>query len=75
MPPRGLKGNKMNKIYLVQSLPYENWETVAHFDNHAQADALCDKKIEEANKNPLLISNYRVYAIDDNQANRQHLGL
>jgi hypothetical protein len=51
----------MNKIYLVQSLPYENWETIAHFDNHEEADAFCDKKIEAANNNPLLVSNYRVY--------------
>jgi len=65
----------MNKIYLVQNLPYENWETVAHFDNFADADALCDKNIEAANNNPLLIANYRVHAINDTPANRQHFGL
>jgi hypothetical protein len=65
----------MNNIYLVQKLPFENWETIAHFDNYAEADALCDKKIEAANNNPLLVSNYRVHVINDTLANRQRLGL
>jgi hypothetical protein len=61
----------MNKIYLLQSLPYENWETIAYFDNYADAEAMFDKKIEAANNNPLLISNYRVHAVDDTLENRK----
>ena len=61
----------MNKIYLVQSLPYENWETKSYFDNFADADALCDLLIDMANKNPLLVSNYRVHISDDTLENRK----
>jgi len=61
----------MNKIYLVQSLPFENWETKAYFDNFAEADALCDLLIDMANNNPLLVSNYRVRTVDDTLENRK----
>ena len=57
-------------IYLVQSLPYENWETIAHFDNYAEADALCNKNIEAANHNPLLVANYRVHAVANTPENK-----
>jgi hypothetical protein len=59
-----------NQIYLVQLLPYENWETIAHFDNYADADAFCDKKIEAANNNPLLVANYRVHAVANTPENK-----
>ena len=64
-----------NQIYLVQSLPYENWETIAHFDNHAQADAFCNKKIEAAYHNPLLIANYRVYIVANTIEHRIRFGI
>lgn len=64
-----------NQIYLVQSLPYENWETIAHFDNFLDADAYCDKKIEAANHNPLLVGNYRVHAIADTVEHRKRFGI
>ena len=65
----------MNNIYLVQKLPFENWETIAHFDNYAEADALCDLLIDMANNNPLLVANYRVHAVNDTLANRKYLAL
>lgn len=65
----------MKQLFLVQSLPYEKWETIAHFDNFADADALCDKNIEAANHNPLLVSNYRVYAVDDTLEHRARFKL
>ena len=61
----------MNKIYLVQKLPYENWETITHFNSLNEADALCDLLIDMANNNPLLVSNYRVHAVDDTLENRK----
>ena len=64
-----------NQIYLVQSLPYENWETIAHFDNHADADALCNKNIEAANHNPLLVANYRVHVVADTIEHRTRYGI
>ena len=62
-------------IYLVQSLPYENWETIAHFDNHAEADAFCNGKIEEANHIPLLVANYRVQVVADTIEHRTRFGI
>ena len=63
------------QIYLVQSLPYENWETIAHFDNHVDADALCNKNIEAANHNPLLVANYRVHVVADTIEHRTRYGI
>ena len=65
----------MKQLFLVQSLPYENWETIAHFDNFADADALCDKNIEAANHNPRLIANYRVYTVNDTPEHRARFKL
>jgi hypothetical protein len=62
-------------IYLVQFLPFENWETIAHFDNYAEADALCDKNIEAANHNPLLVANYRVHVVADTIEHRNRFGI
>ena len=33
----------MSQIYLVQQYPYEDWETIAHFDNVEEANILCQK--------------------------------
>jgi hypothetical protein len=63
----------MNKIYLVQKLPYENWETITHFNRLDEADVLCDLLIDMANNNPLLVANYRVHAVDDTSENRKNL--
>jgi len=64
-----------NQIYLVQSLPFEEWVTIAYFDNFLDADAYCDKKIEAANHNPLLVGNYRVHAIADTVEHRKRFGI
>jgi hypothetical protein len=64
-----------NQIYLVQSLPYEMWETIAHFDNLLDASALRDKFTNDANNNPLLVANYRVYAVANTIEHRNRFGI
>lgn len=63
------------QIYLVQSLPFEEWVTIAYFDNFLDADSYCDNKIEAANHNPLLVGNYRVYAVADTVEHRKRFGI
>jgi hypothetical protein len=65
----------MKQLFLVQSLPFDNWETIAHFDNFDDANALCDKNIDAANHNPRLVANYRVYAVDDTLEHRARFKL
>jgi hypothetical protein len=65
----------MKQLFLVQSLPYENWETIAHFDNFADAEALRDRFWAEAEANPLLVSNYRVHAVLDTPEHRARFKL
>lgn len=60
----------MTQLFLVQSLPFDCWETIAHFDTHAEAEALRDRFWAEAEANPLLVSNYRVHAVLDTPEHR-----
>jgi hypothetical protein len=65
----------MNQIYLVQQYPYEDWETIAHFDNETDAVALCDKLRYEHSLREQQYNNYRVYPIYDNPTNRNWFGV
>ena len=55
----------MNKIYLVQGYPFEDWETIKWFENEAAAVDLCASL--KANHPG---GNFRVYAINDISMNR-----
>ena len=65
----------MNKLYLVQQYPYEDWETITHFDNEADAIVLCDKLRHEHSLREKQFNNFRVYAIFDNPTNRNWYGV
>ena len=60
----------MQTIYLVQQYPYEHWETIAHFDNELDAQALRDKLKHEHSLLENQYNNYRVHAIVNNEINR-----
>lgn len=55
----------MQTIYLVQHYPFEDWVTLNHFNNEADANALRDKL---KTKHP--DCNIRVHAIADTPFNR-----
>ena len=60
----------MQTIYLVQHYPFEDWVTLNHFDNEADANALRDQlKTQHPN------GNFKVTAIADNEINRNWYGV
>jgi hypothetical protein len=65
----------MQTIHLVQQRPYEDWETIAHFDNATDAQALCDKLQHEHSLREQQFNNFRVYEIADNEINRNWYGV
>lgn len=65
----------MQTIYLVQQYPYEDWETITHFDNEADAQALRDKLTHEHSLREQQFNNFRVHAIADNPTNRNWYGV
>jgi hypothetical protein len=60
----------MNKIYLVQTYPFEDWVTLNHFDNEADANALCDELKAKHSQH-----NFRVHTIADTPFNRNWFGV
>ena len=60
----------MNQIFLVQQYPYEDWETVAYFDNEQEAVVLCKKLTFEHSQLNQQYNNFKVKAIFDNSINR-----
>jgi len=65
----------VSQIYLVQQYPYEDWETIAHFDNVEEANMLCQKLEIAHSKLAEQYNNYRVKAIFDNEINRNFFGV
>jgi hypothetical protein len=60
----------MNKLYLVQQYPYEDWETITHFNNEADAVALCNQLSHQHSLLEVKYNNYRVKSIYNNPINR-----
>jgi hypothetical protein len=67
----------MNKIFLVQQYPYEDWETVAYFDNEVEAVAKLNEleAIHDALPPERQYNNFKVKAIFDNSINRNFYGV
>jgi GTP cyclohydrolase III len=65
----------MNQIYLVQQYPYEDWETVANFNNEQDAIALCEKLKFEHSQLKQQYNNFKVKAIFDNEINRNYFNV
>jgi|APGre2960657373_1045057.scaffolds.fasta_scaffold39673_3 hypothetical protein len=66
----------MNQFfYLVQQLPYDNWEKVSHFDSESEASNFCDKLIYEHSLREHQFNNFRVHAVNNTQANREWYGI
>jgi hypothetical protein len=60
----------MNQIFLVQQYPYEDWETIAYFNNEQEAVVLCNKLTFEHSQLNQQYNNFKVKAIFDNPINR-----
>lgn len=58
-------------LFLVQSLPFDTWETLAYFDTQEEAKALRDRLTARAEANPSFVDNYRVYAVLDTPHHRE----
>jgi hypothetical protein len=62
----------MKQFYVVQQYPYENWETMAQFDNETDAIAMHDKLVQAHSKLANQYNNYKVKAVPDTEFNRQY---
>jgi hypothetical protein len=62
----------MKQFYVVQQYPYEDWETIAQFENESDANEMLAKLKEAHSKLANQYNNYKVKAVADNAFNRQY---
>ena len=62
----------MKSFYVVQQYPYEDWETMAQFDNEQDAIDMHHRLVEAHSKLEHKYNNYKIKAVVDTEFNRKY---